>query len=307
MARPLPAIDTPARGAQPGRFASLSLLAIVAACFDPARAADIWQFSHGQGDVRQLVIEGEIAAGDFDVFIERVREGGGLVATVNLYSPGGDFYEAMKIGRAVRALQLFSRVPMSDDDGTPECAIAAAVPRPKNPANCVSASAAFFMHIGGVHRSGTWLAVHRPAFVRGRYGEMKPAEAEKVFAELQGRARDYMQEMGVARHIQEEVLATPSDRALRLDRATIDNHFRGYIPYLHEWIRNRCARLSDAERARDRRYATRAQSPDTEFSAQEKNDIGQLRRKKSAALACELEAVRENRIRAYRDYFGVGG
>jgi transposase InsO family protein len=69
--------------------------------------------------------------------------------------------------------------------------------------------------------------------------------------------RDYMLEMGVPKHIQEDVLGTPSDRALILDEKTIKTYFWGGLPYLDEWKKNKCSRLSDQESKRMRIYSSR--------------------------------------------------
>ena len=43
--------------------------------------------------------------GDFETFIKIIRENQGQIGGVTLFSPGGNFYEAMKIGRALRTFQ----------------------------------------------------------------------------------------------------------------------------------------------------------------------------------------------------------
>jgi hypothetical protein len=213
----------------------------------------------------------------------------------------------MKIGRAIRALELSTRVPMLNKSGRPDCDIASIFPTPKDPNNCVSASAAFFIHIGGVRRAGRFIAVHRPYFEKGDFGELSQADAKKAFNDLQNSARTYMQEMGVPKHIQEDVLGTPSDRTLLLDKKTIDTYFWGYIPYLHEWLRNRCSKLTDAEMERDENYAQRlwsGASSGNKFSESEREDRKGIREKKNEELACEGEAVRSSRLNAYQKYFG---
>jgi hypothetical protein len=42
-----------------------------------------------------------------------------------------------------------------------------------------------------------------------------------------------MAEMGVPKHVQEDVLGTPSERTLLLDEQTIETFFSGGLPYLH--------------------------------------------------------------------------
>lgn len=193
-----------------------------------AIAADIRPVIRGAGSYREIVIEGPITPGDFETFIKIIRENQGQISGVTLYSPGGDFYEAMKIGRALRTSQLHSQAPMRDASGRPTCDDDFSKPTDKK--NCTCASAC-----GGTHKGGTFLAVHRPYFEKGEFGNLPEAEAKKAFDALQDSARDYMLEMGVPKHIQEDVLGTPSDRALILDEKTIKTYFWGGLPYLDEW------------------------------------------------------------------------
>ena len=127
--------------------------------------------------------------------------------------------------------------------------------QPTDKKNCTCASACFFIHIGATHKGGTFLAVHRPYFEKGEFGNLPEAEAKKAFDALQDSARDYMLEMGVPKHIQEDVLGTPSDRALILDEKTIKTYFWGGLPYLDEWKKNKCSRLSNQESKRMRIYS----------------------------------------------------
>ncbi len=207
--------------------------------------ADIWPNIHG--NYRDIVIEGEILPGDFDTFIRIIQENQGKVSGITIFSPGGDFYEAMKVGRAMRALELGSTVPVRDQSGRPTCWNSFDI-QPHDPKNCTCGSAAFFIHIGSVYRAGTFLAVHRPYFDKKQFGKLSEADAKKAFDKLQESARNYMQEMGVPQHIQEEVLATPSDRALILDDKTVKAYFLAALPYRQEWVRSRCASLSDSQR-----------------------------------------------------------
>src|SRR5208282_1914877 len=71
-----------------------------------ATAADIRPLIYDTGEYREVVIEGTIEAGDFEKFIKIIRDNEGQISMVYIFSAGGDFYEAMKIGRAMRALEL---------------------------------------------------------------------------------------------------------------------------------------------------------------------------------------------------------
>lgn len=293
------------------RFRQLAASAIVLVMLmirtSGAIAANIQTIIHGSGSYRELVIEGSIEPGDFEKFIKSIRNNQGRTVTVYIFSPGGDFYEAMKIGRAMRSLELSSMVPMRDRSGTPSCGGGGLMPKPNDPSNCTCASAGFFIHIGSVHRGGTFLAVHRPYFSKGRFGELSETEAKKEFDALQNSARDYMQAMGVPKHIQEDVLGTPSDRGLILDEKTIKTYFWGALPHRHEWVRNKCSRLSEEEAIRMEHYSARLlkprNSPEANFSAEELADLQGLRKKQDDELSCAVAVGDKSRLDAYEKYF----
>ncbi|MGK2849265.1 MAG: hypothetical protein ACSLEX_04365 [Minisyncoccota bacterium] len=273
-----------------------------------ATAADIRPFISGSGSFRVILIEGNIEPGDFETFIRIIKENQGKISGVYIFSPGGDFYEAMKIGGAMRALELSSQVPMRSQSGQPSCEDLPGI-KPNDPKNCTCASAGFFIHIGAIHRGGTYLAVHRPYFAKGKYGELTQADAQKAFDALQDSARAYMQEMGVPKHIQEDVLATPSDRALMLDDKTIKTYFWLELPYRHEWKKNRCTKLSapEAQRAEDysRRLLIARSASDADLSKSEWNDFSTLQKKQDEERRCSIAIEQQSRLEAYVRYFGV--
>lgn len=282
-------------------------------------AGDIWLSSSKSGTYKAIVIEGEIATGDFDSFKRIAKENNGAISGVYIYSRGGDFYEAMKIGRAVRALELSTQVPMKDGSGQPICEkdLLNVTPSPQSPENCICASAGFFIHIGGVSRGGTFLAVHRPYFGKGKFGQLSQFKAKEAYDTLQKSARAYMEEMGVPQHVQEDVLGTPSDKFLLLDDKTIKTYFWSSVPYRYEWLKNKCSKLSDDEALRKERYADllrmamRAPSrpingpADMGFTDSDWDDYQRIKKKEDESLQCEVKVVRESRLAAYRKYFHI--
>jgi len=265
---------------------------------------------------RAIVIEGQIEPGDFESFIQIVRENQGKVSGVYIFSAGGDFYEAMKIGSAMRELELSSQVPMRNSLGQPSCRkdSFSVSPSPKNSKNCTCASACFFIHIGAIHRGGTYLAVHRPFFAKGKFGTLSQANAQKEFEKLQQRARTYMKEMGVPDHIQEDVLGTPSDKILVLDEKTVETYFSLELPYRHEWIKNKCSILSGKEKQQLEIYSNRLRrgytlkSPtisDLGFSNEEWADMKTLRSKEDDERDCAIKTNAQSRVAAYEKYFGT--
>ena len=287
---------------------AFSILALVLTIRPPGvMAADIRPYISGSGSYRAIVIEGVIAPGDFDTFVRIVRENQGRVSGVYCFSPGGNFYEAMKIGRAMRALELSSQAPMRDGVGRPVCD-GADITRPDDPKNCTCASAAFFIHIGATHRGGTFLAVHRPYFEKGTLGQLSLSDAKEALDSLRQSAREYMTEMGVPAHVQEEVLNTASDRALVLDETTVKTYFWGDLPYIHEWMKDKCRVLSESEKERSENYSRRlasARSPsDADLSKTEWVDLDALQKKQHQELKCGVSIERQRHADAYARYFG---
>lgn len=269
-----------------------------------ASGAEIWSFTGGGSE--SVVIEGRIEEGDFNKFIDAVEKGQGNVVTVYIYTPGGSFYEAMKIGEAIRDLELASMVPTKGDDETPVCE-GFSVPKPKNPENCTCASAGFFIHIGSVHRGGTYLAVHRPYFIKGEYGNLPQSEAQDAFERLQSTAKQYMNNMGVPEHLQSEVLGTSSEREVVLDDKTVKTYFWQGLPYRHEWMRNRCGELSQSQISRLDMYSEMLVSQGRgAFSLDEKSDFFNLMDIKKKEIACISDMQEHSRKMAYKNYFQAG-
>lgn len=290
------------------RIFQLIAMCVVALGLSPAGAADIYPFTYGTGSLRDVVIEGRIEAGDLDRFLSVVKDGQGQVRTVVLFSAGGDFEEAMKIGRALRKLEMTSIVPARNDRGEPLCGYTEVIPKPKDPHNCTAASAAFFIHIGSVMRSGLYLVVHRPYFASRDFGQLSESDAKRAFDALQEKSRLYMDEMGVPKRVQEDVLGTASDKGLVLDNATVRTHFLGELPYYHEWMRNKCAVLDEDESRRNSEYRARLLSNcdmrKLVITPEEMRDFQALQAKEKREADCGISAGKARAMEAYAQFFG---
>ena len=272
-----------------------SIIAVTAVCAPQAAELRLTV----AGSYRNLDIEGVIEPGDYERFLSIARESQGKLSGVSLYSPGGDFLEAIKIGRALRALEISSQVPMRGRDGRAVCE-ESSISSVRNPENCTAASAAFFIHIGAVHRGGTYLAVHRPYFDPSRFRNLSQAEAQVAYTQLLSAAKDYMDEMAIPRHVQEEVLNTPSDKAVLLDERTIRTHIWGDLPHRYEWRRAKCAKLT-AQQAH--RYAQLNLKPS--LDTQERETWRTLNNSATLEQQCEIALIRESREAAYTKFFGI--
>lgn len=254
------------------------------------------------GTYRTLHIEGQIEAGDYERFLKIAKESQGDLSGIWLYSAGGDFMEAIKIGRAMRALELSSNVPMLGRDGRPVCDAFLGF-KPPDPANCTAASAAFFIHIGGMHRGGTYLAVHRPYFSPERLKQVSQSEAQGAYDLLQREARAYMNEMGLPPHIQEEVLNTPSDQIRVLDEKTVRTHIWGDLPYRYEWRRAKCAKLTTDQEQQMSFIGGRLLAGKS-LSADESDVLKKLSPLRDEQSRCDIALTVESRKAAYEKFFG---
>ena len=254
-----------------------------------------------RGNYRSLIIEGEIESGDYEHFLKVVKDNQGKLADVYLLSPGGDFVEAMKIGRALRALEMGSVVPGRKPTGRPFCYDDSI---PRNPANCTSASAAFFIHVGAIERAGLYLVVHRPYFAPEQFAKLTESQAQAAFNALQRDARAYMAEMGVPPQVQEEVMGTPPDKGVVLDDETVRKYFVGEIPYQQEWRHAKCAQLSPIETQRLDALVTKMLAVETLTSA-EWSEYSPMDKKRKLEWACQGALRVQSRMAAYERFFGV--
>jgi len=283
-------------------IASVVAMAILASLPQVASSANFREVTSGTD--RQLVIEGDIEEGDFQKFLDAIKKNQGQISMVWIFSPGGDFQEAMKIGRAMRALELASMVPTRNKFGKPQCD--SEVARPSNPAYCIAASAGFMMHIGGVWRGGSYIIVHRPYFERKNFRQLSEAQAQVKFAALQSEAASYMSEMGVPAQLQEQVLATPSDGRFVLDEATIKTWFWGDLPARHEWLFAKCSGMSHGYRMRLDLLRNRLSGKvGNDFTSQEEADLKRLDQLDLQEESCRIPLTESSRIAAFEKYFQV--
>jgi hypothetical protein len=256
-------------------------------------------------DYRSLIIEGPIESGDYEHFLKVVKDNQGKLADVYLLSPGGDFVEAMKIGRALRALEMGSVVPGRNPAGQPVCGDEYSISAvPRDPANCTAASAAFFIHVGAVERSGLYLVVHRPYFVPEQLAKLTESQAQSAFDALQRDARAYMTEMGVPPQVQEEVMGTPPDKGVVLDDKTVRNYFIGYIPYQQEWRHAKCAQLSPVETQRLDVLAAKMLAAGR-LTSEERAEYNLMHEKRDLETKCQNALRVQSRMAAYERFFGI--
>ena len=205
-------------------------------------AAEIRLF-HQRGDdpdSQKIVIEGPIQAGDYEKFLATAKEASGYVEEVFLYTPGGDFVEGMKIGRAMRALRLSARAPLTRECEGEALEFLLKEGFLKDARNCLCASAGFFMLAGAVYRSGEEIYVHRPFLQPERLAGLSGTQAGEVAGLLKRESEKYLKDMGLPQSIVDYVWSIPGKEAVRLSPDIRSKYFSLFIPEYQDWYHARC-------------------------------------------------------------------
>lgn len=222
-------------------------------------AAEIWTQSSdyresggGQRKIVNVVIEGVIRRGDYHEILSVLKE---AVSTAHveiiLRSPGGDYNEAIRIGRLLRLGKLSANIPKWVD-GVPTCSADDVYPTPKDVSkNCTCASACAFIYFGAAYKNGTVLGVHRPYFAQDYFSNLSSDEAAEHYRLLSKHASIYLIEMGVPQEIQKRIIATASNDVEFLDPSYLKEYMWGWIPEIDEWILAKCPSTMSARRSRE--------------------------------------------------------
>jgi len=173
-----------------------------------------------------IYMNGEIVKGDFDKFIKVLSKRKELPNYITIQSPGGNVYEATKIGTFIR-----------------EAALGVSVDK-------ACGSSCFFILVAGVDRyiNDSIIAIHRPYYEKDYFSGLSLSSAEKKYRELEYRSRNYLKAMGVPTAIVEKMFFMASDEAHNLtpsERKFLSKRSFAY----DEWVKAKCIPLSINERA----------------------------------------------------------
>jgi hypothetical protein len=221
---------------------AIGVIAVIDMLQKEANGAEIYSMGT---TLRTVVIEGTIERGDCEIFRNIAKSHFPNITKVVICSSGGDFYESMKIGRLIRQLELETSIP--DSDGVVNF-LMKKFGHLQDPKHLTCASAAFFIHAGGVIRRGDIIFVHSPYIKREYLSKMSKEDAAKAFSILQKDAADYMNEMGVPKPFQEYVFNTPSDTVKQIPKEDINILFSGFMQKYREWIASKVDDLTQDEK-----------------------------------------------------------
>ena len=219
----------------------LILFVLIVGITTPAQSADIYPI-RSKGCAVQIY--GTIRAGDDEKFFGTVwtlyEERNCHTDYVDLISEGGDLATAMRIGHQIRALHATTKAPAKMSSWPlPICHI-------RKPgaeflgisAQCVCASACFFLWAGGSQRFGEAVQIHRPYFDQEQYRDVPANNAYAAYAELVRKSKSYLEEMGVPTALSDRMFSINSQNASFLTSEKIEP-LRD-APYFHEFVIANC-------------------------------------------------------------------
>jgi hypothetical protein len=249
----------------------------------------------------EILLEGQIEKGDYEKLLKIARDLYVYPGKIYLASPGGNLAEAMKIGRMIRRLRWATEVP---ETSLPPDLVQriAQMHGLKDPAhNNVCASACFFVFVAGIFRYGDRLGIHRPymsnADLRRLSGDQAIGASQGARAEVAG----YLEKMGLPAKYAQMMYSVSKDQTLWLGHGDIKADLQGFIPELQDWVKAKCDKMSDSERAaRDRLRG----KPAEEWSSAEQKLVDLQIRKDLEMLRCWKDIQFEMRREGWRDVFG---
>jgi len=207
----------------------LLLAVFVALVTHYSQAADIRAFQ-----TNKVIIEGEFVEGDYDRFVRTVDAIGFDVSEVSIYSKGGSVAEAIAIGTLIRELRLHTAAPRGFGASGNVC------PGVKEQSNCTCLSACVLVFVGGIHRYGNVLGVHRSYINHRVLKSMGGTEGLNASTKLMEDVGAYLGSMGVPRAIVDRMNATSSQDISYLPDEEITRYLSGYLPQYSELVVAKC-------------------------------------------------------------------
>lgn len=209
-----------------------------------AFGADIRQAKTARGQpLGAIMLEGKIEKGDFEKFTNFFIDNPRINSAIYLYSPGGDFTEALKIGRLVHTLKLTTWAPQSIETSMPLNEV-------DDPSNRVCASSCFFIFAAGAQRFGDIVGIHRPYLPADAYRTLSMAEAGKAHLAVADMIRQYLNEINVPSSYVDRIMAVDSGEIEWLSEEEMKRNFYDFAPAYREWITAVCSPPSETDKDR---------------------------------------------------------
>jgi hypothetical protein len=197
------------------------------------------------GGIARAVLEGKIERGDFDKFLDFVFKSQNAVE-IYLASPGGDMGEAIKIGIAIRQLNLSTIVPGKVLTNQSLNLAATRHNLKGGKANYLCASACFFIFVAGIHRNAddvgpAILGMHKPFLADDELNELRNDQTIAAEKQLRISFENYLRVMDVPAKYAAEMYATPKSVIKWIANDEFESDLAGFIPELRTMVNSKCS------------------------------------------------------------------
>jgi hypothetical protein len=189
-----------------------------------------------------ILIDGLIENGDADKFISVLKLMPYSPLSVILRSPGGSITDALAIGRLVRRLLIPTEAPEQFENGVATCPEATTFPGRSD--SCYCASACVLIWAAGVPRNIAYILLHRPYLDPTVNARLSLEESQEAEASLRNQVIQYLKDMSVPEKYATDMLSTPSDQTLFINRIQMRDRVAGYPASIDEWLMTKCKTTS---------------------------------------------------------------
>lgn len=231
----------------------------------PARAAYIGTRELAGTNAANIYIIGKIEAGDENIFrrtVLRLVRAGKYIGMVKIFSPGGNIFSALDIGRQIHLVKASTVAPRLLDNPpgvrwceTDQSSMQFNPSTGMGDSRCECASACFLVWAGGVGREGDVIGIHRLYFDATMFGSLTGSEAGDKYRVAEEEVRSYLAEMDIPDYLIRLMFAN-SSRQMRYLRKSELEGISGLPPAIEELKIARCgerpssyANVSDQVRA----------------------------------------------------------
>ena len=185
-----------------------------------------------------VTIEGKIERGDYEKLISILKKQ--TISVVSIFSTGGDFFEAIKIGKIIRKLKITVHTALE----FPDLNIFQHNAKSISNAKCVSAC--FLVWVSGAKRGGNIVGIHRPYLSNNALKNMKADDAEALYVAIREATALFLSQMGVHKIYLDKMFSTPSTDVNWLTIDEIQNDF-GPLSGMDEWTSSKCYKIMSRE------------------------------------------------------------
>jgi hypothetical protein len=208
-----------------------------------AHAAEIGLDPSG-GGIARAVLEGKIEPGDFDKFIDFVFKRENAVE-IYLASPGGNLGEALKIGMAIRQLNLSTIVPSKALTNQSLDFAATRHNLKGGKANYLCGSACFFIFVAGIHRQAddvgpAILGIHKPFLLGDGLKTLSNDQSNAAEKRTRVTVETYLRAMDVPAKYVAEMYSVPKGVTKWIRNDQFESDFAGFIPELRDLVNSQC-------------------------------------------------------------------